>query len=197
MLLAASLALTLVTVPLAGGRLSRLAELRLRHGWAMFVALGAQVLIVSVVPEGPERLYEAIHLGSYLLAAYFFIVNRRIPFLWLLALGALFNFLAIAANGGVMPASRDALESAGLLTDVDHFTNSGVVEDPKLLFLGDVFAVPAPLPIANVFSIGDVCMALGAFLLVHAVTGSRLVHHPTGRRARMAARRMRAAISRR
>ena len=84
------------------------------------------------------------------------------------------NLAAIVANGGVMPASGDALEAAGLVTDVEQFTNSGVVADPNLLFLGDVFAVPAGSPLANVFSIGDVCMALGVFLLIHAVTASRL-----------------------
>lgn len=61
-----------------------------------------------------------------------------------------------------------------MVTDVEQFTNSGVVADPNLLFLGDVFAVPAGSPLANVFSIGDVCMALGVFLLIHAVTASRL-----------------------
>ena len=34
--------------------------------------------------------------------------------------------------------------------------NSGVLAAPRLAFLGDVFAIPAGWPLANVFSIGDV-----------------------------------------
>ena len=174
MLLATFLVLALLMVPLAGGRLTRLANMPLERVWAIFASLAIQILIVSIVPGGSERLHEVAHLLSYGLAGYFLFANRRTPFLWLVALGGLSNLAAIVANGGVMPASRDALETAGLVTDVEQFTNSGVVADPNLLFLGDVFAVPAGSPLANVFSIGDVCMAVGVFLLIHAVTASRL-----------------------
>lgn len=44
-----------------------------------------------------------------------------------------------------------------------------------LLFLGDVFAIPASWPFANVFSVGDVLIAVGAAYSIHATCGSRLV----------------------
>ena len=47
--------------------------------------------------------------------------------------------------------------------------------NPKLSFLGDVFAVPASFPVHNVFSVGDVCIVIGAFVLLHTVCGSALV----------------------
>ena len=47
------------------------------------------------------------------------------------------------------------------------FENSAPVDDAHLAFLGDVFAVPAGWPLANVFSIGDVLIVIGAVALVH------------------------------
>jgi hypothetical protein len=51
--------------------------------------------------------------------------------------------------------------------------NSGVVEHPKLAFLGDVFAVPAQFPLANVFSVGDVLIILGVGMASWRICGTR------------------------
>jgi len=74
----------------------------------------------------------------------------------LTALGAALNLLAITANGGVIPASPAALAMAGLPVDEPGFQSSTAVDDPRLAFLGDVFAIPASWPLSNVFSVGDV-----------------------------------------
>ncbi|HZQ28639.1 MAG TPA: MFS transporter, partial [Acidimicrobiales bacterium] len=47
-------------------------------------------------------------------------------------------------------------------------------------FLGDVFAVPSWLPFHNVFSVGDLCILLGAFIGLHRAAGSRLLPSGTG-----------------
>ena len=101
--------------------------------------------------------------------------NLHIPFAWMIALGGLMNVVAIAANGGVMPARLGALQAAGLdVAGAGEFTNSDAVEGANLAFLGDVFAIPAGWPGANVFSVGDVVIVLGALLALHALCGSRL-----------------------
>ena len=53
------------------------------------------------------------------------------------------------------------LGEAGLPVEVDHFVNSGVLDDPRLAFLGDVFASPAWLPLRNVYSPGDLLLLAG------------------------------------
>ena len=73
-----------------------------------------------------------------------------------------------------MPASAQALRTAGLVADPDVYSNSVLLSDPRLLFLGDVFAVPKSWPLANVYSIGDLVIVFGAAYTVHRVTGSRL-----------------------
>jgi Family of unknown function (DUF5317) len=167
--------LALATVPLAGGRLSRLADLRLRAVPVVFVALAVQVVIISLIGGGPDWLHPALHLSTYAVTLWFVWVNRSVPGAWLLGAGGLCNFVAIAVNGGTMPASRGAIEAAGVAHGSQVFANSGVVEHARLAFLGDVFAIPASWPVHNVFSIGDVLIALGALVLVHTVCGSRLV----------------------
>ena len=175
MTLALAFLLLLVTVPLFGGRLGRLEEVRLRWLWLAFVAFGVQVVLVTVVPDGDTDLHRILHLVTYALVGACVLRNLDLRFLWVAALGGFLNLIAIAANGGVMPASRRALETAGLEVQSGSFANSDAVDDAHVAFLGDVFAIPAGWPGANVFSVGDVVMLAGVFLAVHAVAGSRLL----------------------
>ena len=174
--------LLLLTVPAAGGRLSRIEEVRLRWLWLVAVAFAIQVVLVTVVPEGDETLHRAAHIATYALAGACILRNLDVRFIWVVVLGGLLNFIAIAANGGVMPASRSALHTAGLDIRSGEFANSDLVENANVAFLGDVFAIPDGWPGANVFSAGDALMVIGAFLVLHAATGSRLF--ASGRAAR-------------
>jgi Family of unknown function (DUF5317) len=175
MTLALALFLLVLTVPLAGGRLGRLASVEVRWMGLAVVALLGQVLLLAFVPEGDTAVHRVAHLWTYGLAGACLIANLDLRFLWVVGVGAFLNFLAIAANAGVMPASAPALDAAGLDARSDSFTNSNVVADPQLAFLGDVFAVPAGWPAANVFSVGDVVLLVGLFLVLHALSGSRLL----------------------
>jgi Family of unknown function (DUF5317) len=160
---------------LSGGSLRRLAGLRFRATWVLVVALVAQVVAIEVVPGVDHGLLSAVHVATYVAAGWYVVLNRRIPGLWIVALGAASNGLAIAANGGTLPASRTALETAGIHVTPGEFLNSGVLDHPRLGFLGDVFAIPAAFPLANVFSVGDVLIVLGVAWGSHRVCGSRLV----------------------
>jgi hypothetical protein len=182
MTLALAFIVLVLTVPLAGGRLSRLGEVRFRSVWLAALALAIQVLIVTVFPDGDTTAHRILHLATYVLAGACILRNLHIPFVWLVAVGGLLNVIAIAANAGVMPARRGALESAGLDVRDTGFANSDYVEDANLGFLGDVFAIPAGWPGANVFSAGDVVMVLGALLALHALCGSRLAGRRSARR---------------
>jgi MFS family permease len=171
-LLVAFLAIVL-TVPLVGGRLRNLAGLDLRQTGLLLAATVLQAVITQLHLERGAGV-AAVHIASYLLVGAFVWANRAVPWLWLAGVGGALNFIAIAANGGTMPASAAALRSAGMSTDGATFTNSGLVEGARLWFLGDVFAIPASMPLANVFSIGDVVLLVGGGLVVHRVAGSRM-----------------------
>ena len=174
MFLVAVVALSLITVPLAGGSLSRISDLRLRWTPVIFAALAIQVVIISVAPGGEHWLHAVLHLVSYGLAAAFLWVNRREPGIPMVAVGAMLNAIAIVANNGVMPASAGALRAAGEVPTAAGFANSTGLAHPRLLVLGDIFAIPKSWPLHNVFSIGDVCIAIGAAIVIHSASGSRL-----------------------
>lgn len=174
MTLALAFLVLLLTVPLAGGQLSRLSEVRVRWIALAAVAFAIQVVLVTVVPDGDSNVHRILHLATYALAAACLLRNLDLRFVWLVGVGGLFNLIAIAANGGVMPASRGALETAGLDVQSGQFANSDFVSGAHAAFLGDVFAVPSGWPGANVFSVGDVLMLAGVFLAIHAAAGSRL-----------------------
>jgi Family of unknown function (DUF5317) len=158
--------LAVLTVPLTGGDLRRLSTLPIRHWWAIWVALGVQTALVWA-PDGlPDGVARVAHLATYAIAGWFAWSNRRLPGMWVMALGGALNLIAIVANGGVMPASRSAWERAGYSLD-EGFGNSEVRDDARLGFLGDVFAVPDGWPFANVFSVGDVVIVIGLGWLAH------------------------------
>lgn len=177
-MLFAVVAVCIITVPLAGGRLMRFAELPLNRVWLLLTAFGVQFLNYRINPAHGRIAHQAVYLASYGLAAAFLWANRRLPGLWLICIGALSNVIVIAANGGVMPGSMSAFSSAGLVAAPAHFVNSRALLHPHLLVLGDVFAVPSWLPFHNVFSIGDLCIVLGAFVGLHRWSESGLL--PSG-----------------
>jgi hypothetical protein len=161
----------LLTVPLARGRLTAFADIELRRVWLAPAGIGVQILIISVLPSGLAGLHEAIHMFSYALLGAFAWSNRRIPGVPVVMVGGALNFIAIAANGGIMPADP---ELARHFAGSEEFVNSGAMAHPHLLFLGDVFATPVSWPMYNVFSVGDIVIVLGVLLVLHGVSGSRL-----------------------
>ena len=188
MLLIAFAGVSLALVPVFGGRLAALADLRLRSFWLLLLSYLLQTVAISVSPSADGQWRGAVLVLSYVVAACFLVLNRDAPGMWLIALGTLMNTIAIVANGGVMPASAGAIATSGVPVEPGVFANSGVLAHPNLLFLGDVFAIPAGWPLANVFSAGDVCIGVGAAVAIHRTTGSRLF--PTQVRAVVRPRRL-------
>ena len=157
-------AVCILSVPLTGASLGRLAALRLRCLWLAPAALAFQVLIVNIAPSGHHALHVAVHVGTYGLLVLFLWINRAIAGTRTIALGTLSNTLAILSNGGVMPASIRAQRLAGL-SEGAGFHNSAAVGHPHLLWLGDIIPVPGPLP--NVLSVGDLIIFAGMLVLLH------------------------------
>jgi hypothetical protein len=162
-----SIAIGVLLALFLGGKPSRLQEVEFRRSWTVALALAVQFVLFSPLTNGvPEPAVEAVHLATYALLGVFAVANRQLRALAPILLGLALNAVAIAANGGRMPASSAAAEAAG----VDHLTNISTGAT-RLRFLGDVFALPRQLPLANVFSIGDILIGLGVigFIVVVSV----------------------------
>jgi Family of unknown function (DUF5317) len=158
------IALCLLTVPLCGGRLTRLGELELRLPGLALAGIGIQVLVITIAPGGLAGLHEVLHLGSYALLGAFGWVNRRITGVPVMLAGGTLNAIVIVANDGVMPADPDTAVQAA----AGEFSNATAVDEPRLAFLGDVFATPASLPLHNVYSVGDIVLLIGLMVVAHA-----------------------------
>jgi hypothetical protein len=155
--------LAFVGAVVLGGRAGRLADVRLRWLPALVGAMLVQgplfgPLAGLLAPGDPVAT--GLYIASSLVALGVVVANRAQPGLGLLAGGAALNLVAIVANGGVMPASPEALAALGWQTR-ETFSNSALLAEPALAPLTDVFALPGWLPFANVYSFGDVLIALG------------------------------------
>jgi hypothetical protein len=158
---------------LPGGSFAGLAELRIRWGGLILGGLIVQVVLFSApVAERVHELGPLIYVVSTgaVLSAVF--RNWRITGLPMVAVGAASNAAAILANGGFMPAGADAMRVLGASFPT-IYSNSSVVAHPALVGLTDIFAIPRPLPFANVFSIGDVIIALGIAMVLIAAMRER------------------------
>jgi hypothetical protein len=161
---------------LTRGRLTAITEVRLR--WAPLALLGLIIQVVlffGPVAEAVGWLGMPIYVGSTALVLVVVIRNAARPGLAVVALGALSNLAAIIANGGYMPASPAAMAALGK-TVGEGYSNSAVMNQPMLWPLTDIFAIPAGVPFANVFSVGDVLIGLGVAWALAAAMHAR----PTG-----------------
>ncbi len=71
MILIVLAALCLLSVPLTGGRLGRIANVKLRGLWLAGAAIGIQIVITTVATGGSHALHADAHIVSYLFAGGF------------------------------------------------------------------------------------------------------------------------------
>ena len=166
---------------LLGGSLARLADLPLRASWLFLTAIGLQVVAfpIGVLPwTTHETVASVLWVASYGLLLVAAALNRRITGVPIVAVGMLSNLAAILANRGTMPVRFEAMHDAGRVAVTQ--ANSTALGDPALPWLVDRWAAPDWIPLANVFSVGDVVIAAGAVVIVLAGMG---VHRPSRRLA--------------
>lgn len=163
-----------------GGRLGGLSALHFRWAWVFVVGLAVQLVLFSDYVT--ERIGEAgvpIYVGSTLAVAAVIAANLRIRGMAIVLLGAVSNLAAIVANGGYMPASVEAIESLGKPIK-GGYSNSSFVQDPALPWLTDILALPSWLPFTNVFSVGDVLIAVGVVVVIASAMRSSVATEPEG-----------------
>jgi hypothetical protein len=170
------LAASLVIALLRGGRISNLTRLHFRHLGFLFVPLLLQMIAFSPLGDtmiGGAPLAQYLYAISLALAGFAVFLNRHLPGAILIALGLFSNSLVILLNGGFMPVSNAAREFAGLTPLAARWLNIiPINESTRLPWLSDVLPLPAFLPFANVYSIGDVLVALGGVIFIQSIVPS-------------------------
>lgn len=152
---------------------------QLRLAWLAILAFLPQ-LLVFYIPTIRNWIPDAWAAVGLVLSQVLLLVvcwgNRRQPGFWLLTIGLAMNLLVIVSNGGFMPISPQTasqLVPAGVLDSIQLGNRFGYGKDVLLLteathlpFLADRLLLPDGLPYQTAFSIGDVFIAFGAFLLM-------------------------------
>jgi uncharacterized protein DUF5317 len=161
-----------------GGRLAGIADATI--AWWPLAVLGLLAQVVLFAGPVASRVGSAgpvLYVASTVAVLAALLRNLSLPGFPVIAAGAAFNLCAIVANGGYMPSSPSAwvaLNGVAALPTADYSNSTLAGAGSPLAFLGDVFALPRPLPFANVFSIGDLLIGLGGMLfLVSAMRGGR------------------------
>lgn len=119
-------------------------------------------LLIGVISRAAAPLLGGFALGAsvagLLLVTLVALVNRALSGAWLIALGSLLNAVVMVANAG-MPIDPSALASSGKPAPSDGLH---VILGPetRLPFLADVLLVPV---VNNIYSVGDVVLAVGGF----------------------------------
>jgi hypothetical protein len=159
----------LVVGKLVGGRLGALAEIRIAAKGVVFAAIGLQVIAFpfDFLPwTTPSSLSRILWLVSFALLILMLVLNRALRGAAIIAAGLTSNLLAIVANHGLMPVRAEALREAG--THYHVHNNSIQLGHANLPLLIDRWAAPHWLPMANVFSVGDVLIAIGTVVAIAA-----------------------------
>jgi hypothetical protein len=148
------------------GRIDGLSTIRFRWPWVAICGLLAQIVLFSgAVDAAIGGWGPALYVASTAAVLVAVLRNLRTPGLALVAVGAVSNLAAILANGGYMPADPGALALAGAV-EASSYSNSVATESAALRPLTDIFAIPEPVPLANVFSVGDVLIGIGVSLTI-------------------------------
>lgn len=150
---------------LTRGRIGALGSVKVKLWPVALIGLTFQLLLFSwPLAAIVGKLGPALYVVSTTLVLMTLVVNIRQPGFWLIALGAIANFTVIVANGGQMPASPEAFAmlNGTPFVPTTQFSNSVIAgSNTSFYFLADIFVLPRPIPLANVFSIGDVLIGLG------------------------------------
>jgi hypothetical protein len=147
-------------------------------GWLLLIAVIPQLFSFHqphTASVTPDKLAAGILVSSQVLLLVFAWVNRRLPGFWALGLGLVLNLSVITLNGGLMPINPETVYqlSPQAVIESAHFgTRLGsskdillAISDTRLWWLSDHLLLPAWIPYRVAFSIGDLFIALGAFLL--------------------------------
>lgn len=154
------------------------ATIKIRFGWLIIIAVLVQSIPFALsAPSSFVELKKAMLVLSYVLLLWVLSHNLNFWGMRILLIGTLLNFVAIMANGGLMPVSPEARSWAGKpALGESGFgkvlpEGTGIllpIDQTNLWLLTDIIPINS---IQAVLSIGDVLIAFGLLIFIVAEAG--------------------------
>ncbi len=175
-MLTGGIALGLILGLVLGGRIERVAEIRLRFLPLLFIAVvlrfGTEILLNAGVAVG-DTLRLPLFAIAYGLLAVTLWHNRGYPGLALAFVGVASNGIVIVWNQGFMPVWLPALQASGLPSHLESALHLLLDQGTAAEFfrhlgpLADVIPIPV-WPLQNVASVGDLFLSAGLAIFLFA-----------------------------
>jgi hypothetical protein len=160
---------------LRNGKLSSLSQISLTKIELIVLACLIQGGLIFL---GSKKVKFVLDYSSYMIIFSYIVLllavwyNKKLKGINFIALGIIFNFIVIVANGGHMPVLLSSLYKAGLndfalvLKEGTYVTHALITEKTLFRFLADVIPLSPPFPDPSVVSVGDFLMFYGVFGLI-------------------------------
>jgi len=157
------------------GKLSSLSQISLKKIELIVLACLIQGGIIFL---GSKEIKFVLDYSSYMIIFSYIVLllavwyNKTLKGIKIIALGIIFNFIVIVANGGHMPVLLSSLYKVGLndfalvLKEGTYITHILISEETLFRFLADVIPLSPPSPDPSVVSAGDFLMFYGVFGLI-------------------------------
>jgi len=168
----------------AGGKITNLANVRLRFVQVLFLGLFLRYAVQFAI-EGGNDVASGLRLPLFLAGFVLLLIglwaNRDLPGMAIAFVGILLNAVAITTNAGYMPVWQPSIAAAGLPIDVvasafhkivgATAAGGGIPRDFLAAAgpLGDIIPIPVP-GLRNVASLGDIFLAAGLAFFLFATT---------------------------
>jgi len=157
------------------GKLSSLSQISLKRIELIVLACLIQAGLIFL---WPKKIKFVLDYNSYMIIFSYIVLllavwyNKKLKGMKIIALGIIFNFIVIVANGGHMPVLLSSLYKVGLngfalvLKEGTYVTHALITEKTLFGFLADVIPLSPPFPDPSVVSAGDFLMFYGVFSLI-------------------------------
>jgi len=157
------------------GKLSSLSQISMKKIELIVLACLIQGGIIFL---GSKEIKFVLDYSSYMIIFSYIVLllavwyNKTLKGIKIIALGIIFNFIVIVANGGHMPVLLSSLYKAGLndfalvLKEGSYITHALITDKTLFGFLADVIPLSPPFPDPSVVSAGDFLMFYGVFGLI-------------------------------
>ena len=150
----------------AGGKLERWAEVRLRWPWLVVAALIVREAVALTPLNRVAGLRFVYVVFLVVLIGWTLWHTSRVPGIWVIALGALMNLVAISANDFRMPVAPAYADGLARVGTAGQYVLMG--PDTRLAWLADWIGIAGGA--LGVYSLGDAVITVGVGVASFAIT---------------------------